>query len=123
MNGSPKDIALKLLDALMAKDQTRMFEILAEDAVLFDPHYPQPLMKGHAEIKAGNDFAFGLLKKMHWTVLRSWESGDSAVLEVDTDHEMVNGMMLTPKQVFVVDVKDGRITRWQSFVPYPPPAG
>lgn len=119
---TPKEIALQLLAAMTAKNKTDILALMADDAVLFDPHYPSPLMTGKAAISEGMDFAFGMLKQPGWTVLRSWENGSSVVFEVDTHHEMINGMMVTPKQVFVVDVKDGKIASWQSFVPYPPPA-
>jgi ketosteroid isomerase-like protein len=119
---TPKDIALQLLTAMTAKNKAETLALMADDAVLFDPHYPTPLMAGKAAISEGIDFAFGMLKQPGWTVLRSWENRDSVVLEVDTHHEMMNGFMVTPKQVFIVDTKDGKITSWQSFVPYPPPA-
>ena len=99
-----------------------MNAVLTDDATFFDPHYPTPLMVGRDAINGNMAWATGFLKRMHWTVLRSWETSDSVVLEVDTDHEMQDGTLVTPKQVFIVDVKDGKVTRWQSFVPYPPPA-
>ncbi len=121
MATSPKELAMQMLQAMTAKNKAGILAVLSDDAILFDPHYPSPLMSGKEAIGAGLDFAFGMLKQPGWTILRSWESGDSVVFEVDTHHEMINGMMITPKQVFIVDVKDGKITSWQSFVPYPPP--
>ncbi len=121
MVASSKDAAMQLLDAMTDKDMARTLASFTDDAVLFDPHYPNPTMVGKDAIRAGMDFAFGLLKQPKWTVLRSWETANSVVLEADTHHELVNGITMEVKQVFVVDVKDGKITHWQSFVPYPPP--
>jgi ketosteroid isomerase-like protein len=118
---SSKDIAMQLLDAMTAKDTARTLALFADGAVLIDPHYPNPTMTGKDAIGAGMDFAFGLLKQAEWKVLRTWETADTVVLEVDTNHELTNGMKMTPRQVFVADVKDGKVVRWQSFVPYPPP--
>lgn len=121
MTTSPKDVALQVIAAMSAKNLEGMLALFADDASFFDPHYPTPLMQGKDAIRGNMAWALGFLREMHWTVLRSWESADSVVLEVDTRHVGPDGSLITPPQVFVVDVKDGQVTRWQSFVPYPPP--
>jgi ketosteroid isomerase-like protein len=122
MTATPISVANQLLDAMTAKDKGRTLALFADDAVLIDPHYPSPTMSGKDAIGAGLDFAFGLLKQPEWKILRSWETADTVVLEVDTHHELINGVIMTPKQVFIADVKDGKVARWQSFAPYPPPS-
>lgn len=121
MAASPREVALELLAALSAKDLDRMNAVLTDDSSVFDPHYPTPLMQGRAAINGNMAWVFGFLKELHWTVLRTWEADDSVVFEVSTAHVMQDGSLLTPPQVFVADVKDGKVTRWQSFLPYPPP--
>lgn len=121
MSTSPKAVAEQVIAALSAKDLNALLALMADDVTLFDPHYPTPLMQGHEAIRGNMAWAFGFLKEMHWTVLRSWEAADSVVLEVATRHVAPDGSLITPPQVFVVDVRGGKVTRWQSFVPYPPP--
>jgi ketosteroid isomerase-like protein len=122
MSASPTELALKLLEALSAKDGDAALAVLDENVTLYDPHYPTPLMTGHAAIRSANEYAFGLFKQMRWTVLRAWENENSAVIEADTAHELPDGSLVTPKQVFVVDVANDKITNWRTYVPYPPPA-
>lgn len=122
MAQSPKELALELLAALSSKDLARADAVLADDAILYDPHYPQPLMVGKDAINGNLGWVFGFLKSMSWTVVHAWEDADSAVLQVETRHEMPDGTPITPPQVFVANVKDGKIARWTTYVPYPPPA-
>ncbi len=121
MSNSPKDLAMQWLDALSRRDRVRMDTLLADDIVLYDPHYTPPLMVSKKTIVARMDSVFSFLKSMNWTVRRAWEDADSAVLEVDTHHVTVTDLVLEPPQVFVVYIKDGKISSWKSFVPYPPP--
>ncbi len=122
MAATPKEIALQLLDRISAKDIEGMLNLMTDDASVFDPHYPSPLMQGKDAIRGNMAWVFGFLKEMHWTVLRSWENADSVVLEVATRHVAPDGSLMTPPQVFVIDVRGGKVARWQSFGPYPPPA-
>lgn len=121
MNPSAQAVVRQLLDAMTVKDRAGALAFFADDAVFFDPHYPTPLMVGKEAIGAGLDFSFRMLKQPGWIVNRVWEADGSVVLEVDTQHELMNGIKVTPRQVFIVDVADGKIAQWQSFVPYPPP--
>ena len=42
-----------LIEALEAKDLPVALSFFADDAVVIDPHYPQPIMKGKAAIQQG----------------------------------------------------------------------
>ena len=42
-----------LFDALMRGDREATIAAFADDAEIFDPHYPRPLMRGKAAIRAG----------------------------------------------------------------------
>ena len=114
-------VARRMLEAIIAKDKDRILALFTDDAVFFDPHYPEATMRGKAAIAAGMDFAFGLLEQPGFTVLRTWQNNGSVVLETDTHHFLINGAEMRFPQVFVVDVQEGRVSRWQSFTPYPPP--
>jgi hypothetical protein len=41
----------KLIEAVMAKDIDAALATFADDAVLIDPHYPEPRMKGRVAIE------------------------------------------------------------------------
>lgn len=122
MASATQDIMDSILATFQAKDKAAFLDLLADDAVLIDPHYPTPAMQGKATIGAGVDFAFGMLAQPGFTVRNRWINGDSGVMEVATHHRMVTGQELDFPQVFVVETRDGKITRLQSYVPYPPPA-
>ena len=49
-----------------------------------------------------------------------WLDGDSGVAELDTHHLIKGGIESKFDQVFVFECRDGKFTRLQSYVPYPP---
>ncbi|MBI5651197.1 MAG: nuclear transport factor 2 family protein [Chloroflexi bacterium] len=104
-----------------AKDLNAVMAMFAEDAVVFDPHYPIPEMKGKAAIQRGFEWGLGNIEKPGFKFRNFWADGDKAVVEVDTHHVFKGGMELKFPQVFVIETRDGRVTRLQAYVPYPPP--
>lgn len=94
----------------------------ADDAVLIDPHYPVPRMVGKSTIADGLRWSFGQMKTFGFTVENYFESedGKSAALEVETAHVLNAGMRLNFPQVFVVEVRDGLLTRVRAYEPYGP---
>lgn len=112
----------RLFAAVQAKDLDAMLQGMADDAVLIDPHYPQPEMRGKAAITKGLRWGFGSLEKFGFTVVHYFEAADglSAVVEVDTNHVVKGGMKLHFPQVFVIETGSGLITRLQAYEPYGP---
>ena len=98
-----------------------VMEHFAQDAVLIDPHYPQPRMVGRAAIERGLTWGLGNMVKPGFTLRHIWLDGDSAAVEVDTHHLFKGGMALRFDQLFVVETSAAKITRLQSYVPYGPP--
>lgn len=110
------------LKAFEAKDTQGVLTSFDEEAVFYDPHYPQPEMRGRAAIAQGLATAFELIRQPGLHPRRWWEAGDSTVVEVDTHHVLANGAELRFPQVFVCDLRGGRVARLQVYGPYPPPA-
>jgi ketosteroid isomerase-like protein len=102
------------LDAVLA--------VFADDAVLFDPHYPQPHMAGKAAIAEGLRWGFGGMQKMSFPIVNYFEdaTGQKAVVEIATAHVLRTGMQLNFPQVFVIETRNGRVTRLQAYEPYGP---
>ncbi len=109
-----------LMNAFMAKDLEQVLSFFAEDALLYDPHYPVPEMKGKNAIRRGLKWGLGNMEKPGFQIRNCWIDSDQAVLEVDTHHVFKGGMRINFPQVFVIEVRDGLVTRLQSYVPYPP---
>ena len=110
------------LAAIQRKDLAGTLRYFAADALVIDPHYPTPRMAGQAALEDGLRWVFGTLDTMRFTPLNVWVApdGSSAALEVATAHT-VRGMPLRFTQVFVAEMRDGCITRLQSYPPYGPP--
>jgi ketosteroid isomerase-like protein len=109
-----------LLAAFEAKDLERGMSLLAPDAVLIDPHYPKPEMRGRAAITRGMRWAVGTLEKPGFNIRRTWTEGNTVVAEVDTHHTIRGPVQQKFTQVFVVETRDGKITYLRSYVPYGP---
>ena len=109
-----------LMTAFEAKDLEQVLSFFSENALIYDPHYPIPEMKGKAAIRQGLEWGLNNLKKPGFHSRNYWSDGDKAVVEVDTHHIFKGGMELKFPQVFVIEMGEGLITRLQSYVPYPP---
>lgn len=116
------DLVQNALDALVSGDLDAAMNHFAEDAVLFDPHYPYAEMRGKPEIRQGLEWAYEGMKSMSFKPLRFFTSDDGAscVVELDTHHVPKAGNPLDFAQVFVVDTKDGAITSMRSYLPHGP---
>ncbi len=110
----------RLMEAFMALDLEASLDCFTDDAVVYDPHYPVPRMEGIEAIRRGFAWGIGNMEKPGFTVRHFWTDGESGAVEVDTHHVFKGGMELNFDQVFVFETKDGKITRLQSYVPYPP---
>jgi ketosteroid isomerase-like protein len=109
-----------LLHAFMNKDLPKIMNYFADDAVFYDPHYPQPRMVGKAAILQGISWGLSSLEKPGFKVRRLWLDGNSGVVETDTHHMIRGGIESKFDQVFVFEFRDGKFTRVQSYVPYAP---
>jgi ketosteroid isomerase-like protein len=105
----------------MAKDIDAALATFADDAVLIDPHYPEPRMKGRVAIERGLRWSLGSLDKPGFSIRNSASSGDISFFEVDTRHRLKIGLTVAFDQVFVVEIREGRIARLQAYEPYPAP--
>ncbi len=96
--------------------------LFADDGVLFDPHYPTPKMVGKAAIADGLTWGFGAMKSMRFPIVNYFEAegGECCAVEIATSHVLKTGMKLDFPQMFVVETRDGLITRLQAYEPYGP---
>ena len=109
-----------MLKAFSAKDLPKVMTYFTEDAVLFDPHYPQPRMVGKEAIQQGMAWGMSTLEKPGFKLRKIWADEASGVAEVDTHHVIRGNMETKFDQVFVFELRNGKFTRLQSYVPYPP---
>lgn len=104
-------------------DVTAQRAVLLDDgAILIDPNYPTPRMVGRAAIREGLRWAFATMAELRFEVVHAFVSspGDHAGVEVDCHHVLRGGRKLAFSQVFVVDVRDGKLTRLQAYQPNGP---
>lgn len=122
LNGSALHVLGEALRAIESRDQLALIDLVTEDAVFVDPHYPTPLMVGRQAIGDGLRWAFGAIEAFRFETLLGFDSGDGrhAAVEVDCHHVLRGGRPLAFRQVFIADVRDGRITRLQAYQPYGP---
>jgi ketosteroid isomerase-like protein len=112
----------KLIDAFMAKDLEAALSVFADDAILIDPHYPQPRMRGRAEIERGLRWGLSSLDKPGFTRRNSAINGDIGFFEVDTKHRLKIGMTIAFDQLFVVKAATARSRVCKPTSPIPRPA-
>ncbi len=115
-----KELLDTFLAALMAKDLPVLMQLFADDAVVYDPHYPQPHMVGKAALEQGLAWSMGTLEKPGFTLRQCWLNDHSGVAELYTHHVIRGGMEAKFDQVFVFEFRNGKFTRLQAYVPYRP---
>ncbi|MEM9105242.1 MAG: nuclear transport factor 2 family protein [Pseudomonadota bacterium] len=119
---SAKAVMEATFKALERGDKEATIAAFAEDAVVFDPHYPEPEMRGKEAIRKGLEWGFGSMRQFGFVPVRVFESADgsSAAFEVDTHHVLKNGMKLDFPQAFFVEVAEGKIVGLRAYEPYGP---
>lgn len=110
----------EMIDAFTRKDLPQIMSYFAEDAVLYDPHYPQPRMVGKKAIEQGLAWGISSLEKPGFKLRHLWLDGNSGVAELDTHHLIRGGIESKFDQVFVFELEGNQFKRLQSYVPYPP---
>jgi ketosteroid isomerase-like protein len=111
----------QLFERMVARDLDGMLALFADDAVLYDPHYPVPTMEGKAAIKRGLTWGLETLAEPGFTVRQVFVEGNGGVVEVHTHHVLSNGMKLDFEQVFLFETRGDHIVRLRAFVPYRAP--
>lgn len=117
-----QDALQVVFTALQARDLNAAMDCFTDDAVLFDPHYPSPEMKGRAAIEKGLTWGLGSMEKFGFTIKNFFQGeGDtSCAVEVDTHHFLKGGKELRFPQVFIVETTGGKISGLRAYEPYGP---
>lgn len=108
--------------AVESKDLDAVMNLYDKDAELIDPHYPNTTMKGKDEIHAGLTWGFNGVKSFSFTPINYFENEDGtrASIEYATKIELPNGKILSYPQVFIIETKNGKISRCQAYETYGP---
>ncbi len=108
--------------AFEAKDLPTALGYFADDAVMIDPHYPTPTMRGQRAINDGLQWAFGALDRLSFTIVHflAAEDGQTAAVETATAHVLPGGKTIRFTQTFVIETRAGQVVRLQAYTPYGP---
>lgn len=105
------------------RDAVAATEFYAEDGVFIDPLYPEPEYRGPKEIQAAVEWALeNVVDQPGFTIRNMWERDETFAVEVDSHHIAHDGDTRDFQQVFIIESEDGKVTRWQTYLPYPPSA-
>ncbi len=122
MDSPLHDLIIRTFAAVEAKDLDAMVGVFAEDALVIDPHYPTPRMRGKPAITEGFRWGISSMRSFGFTIEHYFESSDGqrAAVETASHHVLKYGMKLDFPQVFIFEVADSLITRMQAYEPYGP---
>ena len=121
MSHEPSIMFETLLNLMMERNLEAMLDLIHEDAIVIDPHYPIERMEGKAAITRGLTWGLDTLVKPGFKVRQFYESENSGMVEVDTHHVLKGGMEVKFEQAFAFEIADGKLIRIQAFVPYRQP--
>jgi ketosteroid isomerase-like protein len=116
------DLVIHTFAVVEAKNLDALMHVLADDAVVIDPHFPTPRMQGKAAIRESFQKAMNGMHSFGYTIVNYCESANKqcAAVETATHHVLKPGMERNFPQVFIFEVVDGHITRLQAYEPYGP---
>jgi ketosteroid isomerase-like protein len=122
MSDTLKNLTDATFRAIEAKDPEAALAGMTDDIVLFDPHYPQPLMTGKAEVAYGLAWAFTDVKSFRFDVDRYFfsEDGTGVAVEVSCHHVLRVGGTMEFTQAFMGVFRDGLLATWTAYEPYAP---
>jgi len=122
MDRSLHELVVRAFAAIEARDLDALIGLLADDAVVIDPHFPSLRMQGKAAITEGFRGAITGMRSFGYTIVNYCESenGQCAAVETATHHVLKQGAKLNFPQVFVFETANGHITRMQAYEPYGP---
>jgi ketosteroid isomerase-like protein len=116
------ELIKSFFNAVEAKDVDAVMAFFHADAEFLDPHYPNVHMKGKDQIYKGVTWGLNGVKSFNFSEMNYFENknGSSASIEYDTHLELKNGQKLHYQQVFIIETKDGKISRCQAYETYGP---
>ena len=106
------------LDAFNRHDLDAIMEFFADDCVFYMPRGAGPRgdrFVGRTEVRAGLATRFEGIPDVHYGDERHWACGDFGVSEWTLTGTTVAGKPLAVRGVDVLEFRDGRITRKDSF--------
>lgn len=111
-----------IVDAVEAKNINAILDCYQDDVDFIDPHYPKVHMKGKEGVFKGLTWGFKSVKKFKFSLINYFENkeGTAASIEYDTSIELSNGKKLNYPQVFIIETKNGKISRLQAYETYGP---
>lgn len=122
MNTQLSELINKLFEAVEAKNINVILDCYDDDVDFIDPHYPKVHMKGKEDVIKGVTWGFKSVKKFKFSLINYFENkeGTAASVEYDTKIELSNGKKFNYPQVFIIETKDGKISRIQAYETYGP---
>jgi len=109
------------LKAFESRDTAAAASAYAEDGVFIDPRYPAVEYRGRESIREAFEWALtNVVDHAEFSVRNAVGTGDDYAIEVDTHYVAKDGTEREYPQVFVVEGSEAGITRWQTYLPFPP---
>jgi ketosteroid isomerase-like protein len=109
------------LGAFEAKDIEDASAVFAEDGVFIDPHSPNEEYHGPQGVRRALEWMFdNTIEQLDFYRPQFLDGRDIVRHRSRTHQVTMDGSELAYPQVFVVEMDNGHVTRWQSYLPYPP---
>lgn len=110
------------LTGMENRDAEAATAFYADDGVFIDPLYPEPEYRGPEEIRAAVEWVLeNVVEQPNFTIQNVCEHDGTFAVEVDSHHIAHDGSARDFQQVFMIESANGEVTRWQTYLPYPPP--
>src|SRR5947209_2355544 len=71
-----RELMERLLAAVVVKDLAATLDVFDADAILIDPHYPTPEMRGRDAIARGFRWSFKSIQRFGFTIITYTETAD-----------------------------------------------
>jgi ketosteroid isomerase-like protein len=115
-----KDLALRFIESYRNQDRDGILDLLAEDVVVSDPHFPVTTMIGKRDVKRGLNWSFSAIKRSDLEIVNLSVNGSRAHVELDTTHILKVGLQYHYLQLLKIEFANEKISSITTFVTYSP---
>lgn len=115
-----KELILEFVSSYAKKDKKKILSLLAENAVVSDPHFPMKTMIGQQQLSRGLSWSFGAIKSTTLDIIDLRMVDDTAFVELDTVHHLTIGIQYHYVQLLKITVSDDKISALDTYVTYSP---
>ena len=114
------DLVESFVDLYRGKNRNGILDLMADEVVVSDPHFPVTTMIGKYNVKRGLNWSFSAISHSDINIISISANGPFVFVELDTTHYLKIGLKYQYVQVLKIEISNSKISSISTYVTYPP---